>query len=255
MTSIDFSLRATRIARHSWVNSSMMLSMRILPAVMGAVLDEVVGPDVVAVLRPQPDARSVGQPQPAALGLFGGDLQPLAPPDPLDPLVVDQPAGPAQQLGDLAIAVAAILPGQLDDVGRQPLLVVTAPRDLALRRAMLPERRTGATLGHVQLRVEHARCRHGDARGLEVSPGGLLQDQLVQRQVRDRLAQPAVLVSRSFRRFTWSLFNPPHFHCLSVFHFQLHPYPVRNRQVKAYWRLHQSTASRTGTSEQSIAVH
>ena len=30
--------------------------------------------------------------------------------------------------------------------------VLTAARDLALRRAMLPERRTGATLGNVQLR-------------------------------------------------------------------------------------------------------
>ena len=28
-----------------------------------------------------------------------------------------------------------------------PILVVTAPRDLALRRAVLPERRTGTTLG------------------------------------------------------------------------------------------------------------
>jgi hypothetical protein len=41
------------------------------------------------------------------------------------------------------------LPGELDDVGRQPLLVVAALRRLALRRAVLPERRTGATLGDV----------------------------------------------------------------------------------------------------------
>src|SRR5436190_15412371 len=87
------------------------------------------------------------QPQPPALGLFGRDLQPLAPPDPLDPLIVDQPAGPAQQLGDLAIAVAAILPDQLDDVGRQPCLVVSTVRDLALRRAMLTECRAGTTPG------------------------------------------------------------------------------------------------------------
>ena len=80
----------------------------------------------------------------------GGDLQPLASPDPLDPLVVDQPARPAQQLGDLAIAIAAILPSQLDDVGRQLLFVLTAPRDLALRRAMLPESRTGTALGNRQ---------------------------------------------------------------------------------------------------------
>src|SRR5215208_369272 len=40
---------------------------------------------------------------------------------------------------------------------------------------------------------ERARCRPGDARGLEVSLGCLLQDQLVQRQVGNRSAQPRVL--------------------------------------------------------------
>ena len=122
-----------------------------LAPIMGAVLDEVVGPDVIAVLGPEPDAGAVVQPETTALRLPGGNLQPLASPDPLDPLVVDEPAGPAQQLGDLAIAVAAILPGQFDDVGRQPLFIITALRDLALRRAMLAERRTGAALGDGQL--------------------------------------------------------------------------------------------------------
>ena len=119
--------------------------------IMGAVLNKVVGPDVIAVFGSQPDAGAVVQPEPPALRLPGRNLQPLAPPDPLDPLVVDQPAAPAQQLGDLAIAVAAILPGQLDDVGCQPLFVLTALRDLALLRAMLAERCTGAALGDGQL--------------------------------------------------------------------------------------------------------
>jgi hypothetical protein len=57
--------------------------------VMGALLEEVVGPDVVGALGPQPEKRSVTQPQASTLGLPGGDFQPLASPDPLDPLVVD----------------------------------------------------------------------------------------------------------------------------------------------------------------------
>jgi hypothetical protein len=119
---------------------------------MGAVLDEVVGPDVVRTLGPQPEAGAVRQPEPAALGLLGRDLQPLAAPDPLHPLVVDHPArGRAQQLGDLAVAVAAVPPGELDDVGRELFLVVPAPRDLALRRAVLAEGRAGAALGDLQL--------------------------------------------------------------------------------------------------------
>jgi hypothetical protein len=43
------------------------------------------------------------------------------------------------------------LSGKLDDIDRQPLLVVAALRRLALRRAMLPERRTGAALGDAKL--------------------------------------------------------------------------------------------------------
>jgi hypothetical protein len=77
---------------------------------------------------------------------------PLATPDPLHPLVVDHPArrGP-QQLGDFAVAVAAILARELDDIGGEPLLVVPAPRALALRRAVLAEGRAGAALGDLEL--------------------------------------------------------------------------------------------------------
>ena len=67
-----------------------------------------------------------------------GNLKPLASPDTLDPLVVDRPARLAQQPGDLAIAIAAVLPSKLDDIGREPLLVVTTARDFALRRACCP---------------------------------------------------------------------------------------------------------------------
>src|SRR5262249_45259243 len=90
--------------------------------------------------------------EPAALGLLMGDLQPLALPDTLDPLVVDCPARLAQKLGDLAIAIAAVLPGKLDNIGGETLPFPTAPRALALPPPRLPERRTGATLGDMQLR-------------------------------------------------------------------------------------------------------
>jgi hypothetical protein len=44
---------------------------------MGAFLDKIVGPDVVGALGSQPGARSISQPEVGALGLPGGDLQPL----------------------------------------------------------------------------------------------------------------------------------------------------------------------------------
>jgi hypothetical protein len=60
---------------------------------MRAILNEVIGPDVVGPLGAQTDTGSVRKPDTALLGLFGGNLQPLASPDPLDPLVVEiQPA-------------------------------------------------------------------------------------------------------------------------------------------------------------------
>ena len=44
----------------------------IFASVMGAVLDEVVGPDVIAALRPQPNARSIGQRACRAWAAYGG---------------------------------------------------------------------------------------------------------------------------------------------------------------------------------------
>lgn len=67
-----------------------------LAAIVGAVLDEVIRPDVVGVFWPQPDARSVSKPEPPFLGLLLRHFQPLLPPDPLDPLLVHPPAGISQ---------------------------------------------------------------------------------------------------------------------------------------------------------------
>ena len=117
---------------------------------MGAVLDEVVRPDVIRSLRLQANTGPVGKPKTAAFWLLMRNLQPLTLPDPLDPAIADRPAGLAQQSSNLAVAVAAILARQLDDIRREPFSILSAPRDLALRRAMLPERRTGMALGDIK---------------------------------------------------------------------------------------------------------
>src|SRR5680860_792978 len=97
---------------------------------MGSILDEVIRPDVIAVLRSQSDARSVIEPQPPAFRLPPWNLQPLTPPDPFDPLVIDQPARIPQQRRNLAVAVAAIETSEFNDVGGQPLLVFRARETL-----------------------------------------------------------------------------------------------------------------------------
>src|ERR1700722_3525068 len=100
----------------------------IFPPLVGTVFDEVIGPDMIGPLGAQTDAGSVVEPEPAPFGLPGGDFQPLAPPDPLDPFVVDDPAcHRSQHFRDLPIAVAAILEGLFESGGGQPLPVVWAP--------------------------------------------------------------------------------------------------------------------------------
>ena len=118
---------------------------------MGAVLDEVIGPDVIGPLGPETDAGAIALPDPAAFRLPSGDLQPFLPPDPFDPLVIDHPArGDAQKSCHLPVAQPAMLPDQGHKVVRQLLLIFTAPRDLALCRPVLAERRTGPALGDRQ---------------------------------------------------------------------------------------------------------
>jgi len=80
------------------------------------------------------------EPETASFGLFGRNLQPLASPDALDPLVVDHPACvAAQKGGDTAVAIAAVTTGKLDDVlGKLPF-VVPASGPAPLRRAMLAQ--------------------------------------------------------------------------------------------------------------------
>lgn len=98
---------------------------------------------MVRTLWPQTDARPVVQPEPALLRLLLWDLKPLPPPDPLDPLHVHRPTGLSQQGSNPAVAIAAKLRGERDDVRRQGFFVGAPLRHLPLCRAMLAEHATG----------------------------------------------------------------------------------------------------------------
>jgi hypothetical protein len=114
--------------------------------------DKVVAPDVIGPFGSQPDAGPVTKPEATFLRLLTRHFQPLPSPDPLDPLVVDDPPGSrAQELCDLAVAVAAILTGKRDDISGEPLLIVAPPRNTSLRRTMLSEHTADPALGQLQL--------------------------------------------------------------------------------------------------------
>src|SRR4051812_28420130 len=78
---------------------------------------------------------------------------------------------PASRKGrDLAIAVAAVLACEFDQVGREGFLVIMAPRRLALGRAVLPERLAGAALGDAH-RVHDVLDTGAPTRGAQSFPG------------------------------------------------------------------------------------
>jgi hypothetical protein len=86
-------------------------------------------------------------PQPAAFRLPLRHRQALPPPEPLDPLVVDgEPLG-TQQRRDAAVAVPAVLAGQLDHPRHQPGLVVGDGRRALLGRAALAQDLARPALG------------------------------------------------------------------------------------------------------------
>ena len=108
--------------------------------------DEVVGPDVIPVLRSKADAGAIAQPQAASFRLFLRHFQTLSTPQALDPLVVDSPAVPAQQPGDAAVAVTAISRRQIDHLLHQTVLVLRRQRSVPLGRASLTQDQAGPAL-------------------------------------------------------------------------------------------------------------
>src|SRR5690606_3455329 len=109
-------------------------------------LDKVIRPDMVRVLGPKPDARSVIQPETSSFRLLLRNLQPLPPPDALDTFGVHRPAFGPQHRRDPTIAIAAIPGGEPDDVGGERFFIRPARRLLALGRAVLPENLAGKAL-------------------------------------------------------------------------------------------------------------
>ncbi len=182
-----------------------------LAPVLHAILLTVVSPDLVAALRPEPDTGAVVGPEPSLLGVPSWHLQPLAPPDPLDPLRAHEPTRSPQQSGDLAAAMAPGLACEREDVRRQSGLIVPPPRHLApvSSGADHGRNRRRARRGPLQLDAlaTGARARRGSGappvqggtsppdrvRHALPSPGGLRQEALVRREIRASLAEPLVI--------------------------------------------------------------
>lgn len=101
--------------------------------VVGPVMDEVIGPDMIGTLWPEADAGSIIQPQPSLLWLLLRYFKPLTPPYPFNPLMIYMPTRLVQQSCHAAIAVSTIGASQLNDVCCQAGFVCWPRRTLALR--------------------------------------------------------------------------------------------------------------------------
>ena len=170
---------------------------------MGAIPHEVVGPDMVRPLRSQPDAGSIAEPEPAPLRLPPRHLEPLAPPDALDPLLVHGPARLPQKGRDPAVAVVRhrrlVANSTMSAVSR-----ASSSGALGRRRGVArgwPRTRHGPALRHAE-RLADPGHRLAARRGADQFrcadlrfPGSpASKDELVQREVGHRPAQARVLL-------------------------------------------------------------
>jgi len=111
-------------------------------SIMGAILDEVIRPDMALVLRSEPNTRAIIQPEPSAFGL----LQPFTSPDAIHPLLIHMPAIASQQGSDPAITIPAVSRGEFDNSVCQRLLVTARCLRLTLSRAVLADHTASTAL-------------------------------------------------------------------------------------------------------------
>ena len=126
--------------------------------IMGAVLYKVIGPDVVAMGGPEPDARPVVEPQPSTLWLFLRNLQPLLAPDTFDPLMIDLPAVPSQKGTDPTIPIATVSGSQAHYILSQSIV-----RLLPLRGEPLGGTGLAKDLARASLRYSQVSLQTSDA--------------------------------------------------------------------------------------------
>ena len=116
--------------------------------VSSAILDEVIGPDMVRTFRLEAHARTIVQPELPLLFCFCGTFSPSRRRSTrlwftCQPALFGKPVH--------AITIAAIFVGQFYDIVSQPLFISTALRNLSLCRTVLPQGAAGTTLRHIQL--------------------------------------------------------------------------------------------------------
>ena len=159
--------------------------------IVGPLIKEIIAPDVVPMFRAQSHAGTVVQPESPSGLLFWQPFQTFPTPGSLHPILAHRPACAPQQRRDSSIAVppGSAYPRPVD----QSAGIVASPSlaPAAGRRAVL----TDHTL------PVPAPPHNVAAQGSEVSRGHILQDLLLQRQLRHQPLQPRVFLLQLFQPF------------------------------------------------------
>ena len=179
-------------------------------AVLRAIGDEVIRPDVVPIRRTLANARAIRKPQPAPFWLFLRHLEAVSPPESFDAFVIHRPAFPAQEPGDAPIPIPPILRGPFDEARDQPGFVVRDVRPMPLRRPRLTEHSAGPPLRDAQLvlHMHHGWAASGRAQKFPEATS--------LRIMSSRAWSATSFFSREFSRssslsrFAWSSRNPPY---------------------------------------------
>src|ERR1017187_1519963 len=108
------------------------------PSIVRHCLHKIVAPHMIRPLRPQPDTRTISEPQPPSWPLFLRYLQPFASPDPLHSILPHWPPRIPQQRRNAPVAVSPILRSQGQDRLRQLIFVRAPQRQIALCSSPLP---------------------------------------------------------------------------------------------------------------------
>jgi hypothetical protein len=125
---------------------------------MGLRLNEVVAPDMIAMLRSQPNAGAVVEPQPPSRLLPFGYFKPLTAPDPLDAITANLPASFLKQRCDPTIAIASVLRSQRDNRSRQRIFIGPDDGGVSLRPAWLANDPAGMTFRETVLLPDAPDC-------------------------------------------------------------------------------------------------
>ena len=111
---------------------------------MGAVLHEIIAPDMFGERWLQSHDQAIMKPQAASFGLFLGYFEPFLAPITLHPFMIDQPALISQHGGHSAVAVPAVLTGQAYDLSSQDLFVIRNSFIISLGGSGLSDHPAGA---------------------------------------------------------------------------------------------------------------